>query len=242
MNMNESTLKKLIKNIIKEIYSDDEGLYPTATVQVSTLGGTNVLLYKGNAKEKNEAISDVNYKTSTKFNNILSYVRNLKAKEATGEKISLERFTTTDRDVISILLNLDNDELNQLETEKIVVTNNIPNEILDLTGKHIPTDEPLDEPEEHPDEKLIKYLEKRLAKYLPMDDYQRPALLKLLAKLKGELKKESGDPFRDIVKKNASLYRDNELSRREKENYARWLAVHKPDELKNKLKALKKKK
>jgi len=39
-------------------------------------------------------------------------------------------------------------------------------EILYLTGKHIPTDEPL-------------------------DDYQRPALLKLLAKLKGELKKES---------------------------------------------------
>lgn len=45
------------------------------------------------------------------------------------------------------------------------------------------------ESEEHPDEKLIKWLEKRLAKYLPMDDYQRPALLKLLAKLKGELKK-----------------------------------------------------
>jgi len=145
------TLKKLIKNIIKEIYSNDQDLYTTATVQVSTLGGTNVLLYKGNAKEKDEAISDVNYKTPTKFNNILSYVKNLKAKEATGEKISLERFTTTDRDVISILLNLDNDELNQLETEKIIVTNNIPNEILDLTGKHIPTDD-----SEDPDDKLIK--------------------------------------------------------------------------------------
>ena len=202
--MNESQLKKLIKNLIKEIYSDDEGFYPTATVQISTLGGTNVLLYKGNAKEKDEAISDVNYKTPTKFNNILNYVRNLKAKESSGEKISLDRFSTTDRDVISILLNLDNDELNVLENEKIVVTNNIPNEILDLTGKHIPTDEPIDEN-------------------------------------KPKVKKESGDPFRDIVKKNAAIYRDNELSRREKEDFARWLDVNTPEELKKKLKALKKK-
>ena len=52
---------------------------------------------------------------------------------------------------------------------------------------------------------------------------------------------ESGDPFRDIVKKNAAIYRDHELARREKEDYARWLAVHKPDELKKKLKSLKKK-
>jgi len=177
MNMNESTLKKLIKNIIKEIYSD-EGNYPTATVQVSTLGGTNVLLYKGNAKDRDEAVSDANYKTPTKFNVILNYVRDIKSKEATGEPVSIKNFMSTDRDVISTLLNLDDDELNTLETEKIVVTNNLPNEFVELTGKNIPTDE-------------------------------------------SKVKKESGDPFRDIVKKNADLYRDSELSRREKEDYAR---------------------
>lgn len=134
--MNEINLRKFIKSIIKEIYSD-EGKYPTATVQISTLGGTTVLLYKGNARERDDAVSDVHYKTPTKFNNVLSYVRDLKSKEFSGEKISLDRFMTTDRDVISILLNLDDNELNKLETEKIIVTNNIPNEILDLTGQHI---------------------------------------------------------------------------------------------------------
>jgi len=63
-----------------------------------------------------------------------------------------------------------------------------------------------------------------------MDDYQRPALLKLLTKLKGELKKESGDPFRDIVKKNASLYRDSEMSRMDKEKYNQWLSTNRPKE------------
>jgi len=147
--MTTDKLRKLIKNLIQEAISD-EGNYPTVTVQISTLSGTTVLLYKGNAKERDEAVSDVHYKTPTKFNSILSYVRSLKSKELAGEKISLERFMTSDRDVISILLNLNDDELNELETEKIVVTNNIPNEILDLTGKHIPLDEPLDESEEHP--------------------------------------------------------------------------------------------
>ena len=31
---------------------------------------------------------------------------------------------------------------------------------------------------------------------------------------------------RDIVKANAEIYRNNELTRMEKENYNRWLAVH----------------
>ena len=31
---------------------------------------------------------------------------------------------------------------------------------------------------------------------------------------------------RDIVKTNAEIYRNNELTRMEKENYNRWLAVH----------------
>lgn len=201
--MNESKFKKLIKSVIKEMYSDESN-YPTATVQISTLGGTNVLLYKGNAKERDEAVSDLNYKTPTKFNTILRYVRDIKSKEAVGEPVSLKNFMSTDRDVISTLLNLDDSELNELETEKIVVTNNLPNEFVELTGKNIPTDEPVDEN-------------------------------------KRKVKKESGDPFRDIVKKNAAIYRDHELDRREKEDYARWLAVHKPDELNKKLKALKKK-
>ena len=121
--MNESDLKKLIKSLIKEIASD-EGRYPTSTVQISTLSGTTVLLYKGNVRERDDAVSDVHFKTPTKFNSILRDVRNLKAKESAGQKISLDRFMTADRDVISLLLNLDNNELNTLETEKIIVTNN----------------------------------------------------------------------------------------------------------------------
>ena len=31
---------------------------------------------------------------------------------------------------------------------------------------------------------------------------------------------------RDIVKANAEIYRNNELTRMEKEEYNRWLAVH----------------
>lgn len=31
---------------------------------------------------------------------------------------------------------------------------------------------------------------------------------------------------RDIVKANAEIYRNNELTRMEKEDYNRWLAVH----------------
>ena len=80
---------------------------------------------------------------------------------------------------------------------------------------------------EHPDVELVKWLEKRLDKSLPSDEYQRDRLEKLLAKLKTDLKKdlkkESGDPFRDIVKKYAKLYRDSEDARREKSNYNAWL-------------------
>ena len=80
---------------------------------------------------------------------------------------------------------------------------------------------------EHPDVELVKWLEKRLDKSLPSDEYQRDRLEKLLAKLKTDLKKdlkkESGDPFRDIVKKYAKLYRDSEDARNEKSNYNAWL-------------------
>ena len=125
-------------------YDDSEGNYPTSTVQVYTGGGregTRLMLYKGNARERDDVSSDVSYKTPTQFKNIVDDVKNLKAKEAAGQKISLDRYMTTDRDVISVLLNLDDSELNTLANEKIIVTTNIPNEILDLTGRHI-KDEP----------------------------------------------------------------------------------------------------
>lgn len=41
-----------------------------------------------------------------------------------------------------------------------------------------------------------------------------------------KLLKESGDPFRDIVKKYAQLYRDSELSRIDKSQYNAWLQAH----------------
>lgn len=130
-------------------YDDSEGNYPTATVQVYTGGGregTRLMLYKGNARTRDNVTSDVSYKTPTQFKSIVGYVKDLKAKEAAGQKISLDRYMTTDRDVISVLLNLDDSELNTLANEKVVVTTNIPNEILDLTGKHI-KDEPTDDDE-----------------------------------------------------------------------------------------------
>lgn len=41
-----------------------------------------------------------------------------------------------------------------------------------------------------------------------------------------KLLKESGDPFRDIVKQYAKMYRDNELARIDKEQYYAWLQAH----------------
>lgn len=194
MNMNNQKLKSAVKKIIMEILSE-EGVYPTSTVQISTLNGTTVLLYNGDVSDKDNAVNDVNFKTPTKFKDILRNVRELKSKESSGEKIGLDKFMTSDKDVISVLLNLTDDELNKLETEKLVVTNNIPNEILDLTGKNIPTQN--DTVNEYKKKNLIKFLKK--------------------------IKKESGDPFRDIVKKYAHLYRDSELSRMDKEKYNKWL-------------------
>lgn len=41
-----------------------------------------------------------------------------------------------------------------------------------------------------------------------------------------KLLKESGDPFRDIVKKYAQMYRDSELARIDKSQYNAWLQAH----------------
>ena len=61
-----------------------------------------------------------------------------------------------------------------------------------------------------------------------------------IAKLKKQ-KNESSDPFRDIVKKYAGLYRDSELSRREKEDYFKWLQTNQPEKFKKVVDKLKKK-
>lgn len=129
-NMNESKLKKLIKTLIKEVGEETGGEYPTATVQVFTGGGrqgTHLLLYKGDARET-EKSSDVNFKTPTQFVDI---VRTLNQKGGTQDE----------EDVKSVLRNLKPEELTELVKEKKVVTTSIPNEILDLTGKHIPKGE-----------------------------------------------------------------------------------------------------
>lgn len=54
-----------------------------------------------------------------------------------------------------------------------------------------------------------------------------------------KLLKESGDPFRDIVKKYAQYYRDSELSRIDKQQYNAWLQSHAekiPSQLRDKIK------
>lgn len=51
--------------------------------------------------------------------------------------------------------------------------------------------------------------------------------------------KESGDPFRDIVKKYAQYYRDSELSRIDKQQYNAWLQSHAdkiPSQIRDKIK------
>lgn len=87
-------------------------------------------------------------------------------------------------------------------------------------------------------EKLLKNPDPSRAKdYGSIENYKK-MLQQKIARLKGQ-KNESGDPFRDIVKKYAGLYRDNEMSRQDKEDYFRWLQTHQPEKFKkltNKLK------
>lgn len=130
ISMNESKLKKLIKQLIREELDayDLEGNYPAATVQIFTGGGregTKLLLYKGAAKSGSERTADVVYKTNTPFNYILNTLNK------TSSNVDEE-------DIKSVLRNLTPEELEQLNSEKKIVTTNIPNEILDLTGKNIP--------------------------------------------------------------------------------------------------------
>ncbi len=70
-------------------------------------------------------------------------------------------------------------------------------------------------------EKLLKNPDPSRAKdYGSVEKYKKMLQAKI-----NRLKKvnESGDPFRDIVKKYAKLYRDSEDARSEKSNYNAWL-------------------
>ena len=89
-------------------------------------------------------------------------------------------------------------------------------------------------------EKLLKNPDPSRAKdYGSVENYKKMLTAKI-ARLKKQ-KNEIGDPFRDIVKKYAHLYRDTELSRREKEDYFKWLQTHQPEKLKKIVNKLKKK-
>ena len=89
-------------------------------------------------------------------------------------------------------------------------------------------------------DKLLKNPDPRRVKdYGSIENYKK-MLMGKIDRLKKQ-KNESGDPFRDIVKKYASLYRDSELSRREKEDYFKWLQAHQPEKLKKLMGKLKKK-
>lgn len=89
-------------------------------------------------------------------------------------------------------------------------------------------------------EKLLKNPDPSRAKdYGSIENYKK-MLQQKIARLKGQ-KNESGDPFRDIVKKYAGLYRDSELSRQEKEDYFKWLQTHQPEKFKKLTNKLKKK-
>jgi hypothetical protein len=89
-------------------------------------------------------------------------------------------------------------------------------------------------------EKLLKNPDpSRVKDYGSIDKYKKMLIAKI-ARLKKQ-KNESGDPFRDIVKKYASLYRDSELSRREKEDYFKWLQTNQPEKFKKVVDKIKKK-
>jgi len=89
-------------------------------------------------------------------------------------------------------------------------------------------------------EKLLKNPDpSRVKDYGSIENYKK-MLMGKIDRLKKQ-KNESGDPFRDIVKKYASLYRDSELTRIEKLDYFRWLQSHQPDKFKKLVDKIKKK-
>ncbi len=113
------------------------------------------------------------------------------------------------------VLNEDFDNAAEVESNKLTATLSEDDKVADIADL----------------EKLLKNPDpSRVKDYGSLENYKK-MLMGKIDRLKKQ-KNESGDPFRDIVKKYASLYRDSELSRREKEDYFKWLQTHQPDKFK----------
>ena len=122
------------------------------------------------------------------------------------------------------VLNEDFDNAAEVESNKLTATLSEDDKVADIADL----------------ERLLKNPDpSRVKDYGSLENYKK-MLMGKIDRLKKQ-KNESGDPFRDIVKKYASLYRDSELSRREKEDYFKWLQTHQPDKLKKLVNKLKKK-
>ena len=122
------------------------------------------------------------------------------------------------------VLNEDFDNAAEVESDKLTATLSEDDKVADIADL----------------EKLLKNPDpSRVKDYGSLDNYKK-MLMGKIDRLKKQ-KNESGDPFRDIVKKYASLYRDSELSRREKEDYFKWLQAHQPAKFKKLVDKIKKK-
>ncbi len=122
------------------------------------------------------------------------------------------------------VLNEDFDNAAEVESDKLTATLSEDDKVADIADL----------------EKLLKNPDpSRVKDYGSLENYKK-MLMGKIDRLKKQ-KNESGDPFRDIVKKYASLYRDSELSRIEKEDYFKWLQSHQPDKFKKLVGKLKKK-
>jgi arsenate reductase-like glutaredoxin family protein len=122
------------------------------------------------------------------------------------------------------VLNEDFDNAAEVDSDKLTATLSEDDKVADIADL----------------EKLLKNPDpSRVKDYGSLENYKK-MLMGKIDRLKKQ-KNESGDPFRDIVKKYASLYRDSELSRREKEDYFKWLQTHQPDNFKKLVGKLKKK-
>ena len=122
------------------------------------------------------------------------------------------------------VLNEDFDNAAEVESDELTATLSEDDKVADIAD--------LEQLLKNPDPSRVK-------DYGSIENYKK-MLMGKIDRLKKQ-KNESGDPFRDIVKKYASLYRDSELSRREKEDYFKWLQAHQPEKLKKLIDKLKKK-
>ena len=122
------------------------------------------------------------------------------------------------------ILNEDFDNAAEVESDKLTATLSEDDKVADIADL----------------EKLLKNPDpSRVKDYGSLENYKK-MLMGKIDRLKKQ-KNESGDPFRDIVKKYASLYRDSELTRIEKLDYFRWLQSHQPDKFKKLVDKIKKK-